>query len=269
MELNQIPDLKKFISESFFETEIIDVSNLLNYDILTQIGRNKSVKDYASALVEFARKKNKIDELLKKVDFKEPEKIAQTNISKQTNNINLNIEKNEISFTLIVDIVGYSKKFDVEQFSNIQSLFQEFINIGIINHIDKNEFIIISTGDGFILSFFDFKYSLKPLEIAVALQKIIVSKKLNYELKFGIHSAGNYIIIDNTGLLPKNIIGPGINTSTRIADAAKPSQILLSSTYVDVCNLTKNSEHSKYLIKLQKPVEDKHKFIYEVFEYKI
>jgi hypothetical protein len=134
-------------------------------------------------------------------------------------------ETPSLTFVLVIDIVGFSKKEPHEQLH----LFEEMLRIVkeqvIKKEIDTENAVILLTGDGLALVLNDKE---KP-EIIYEIANDIRKNTINFEMTFGIHCGNAYWIKMQNQTM--QIIGDAINWAFRVQTAAQAKQILISKRY--------------------------------------
>ena len=161
---------------------------------------------------------------------------------------------------MFVDIVGFSKLFDV---ASSESIFNSLkSNLGMITEVilRRGGTIDRSLGDG-VLAFFGYNllgestknHAELALETAIELQMLNFDRILGedsidvYPLRIGIHSARNALgNVGMNGRLDFTIIGDGVNLASRYESACSPHRIVFSEEVYDGL-----SDASKSALKLE------------------
>lgn len=149
------------------------------------------------------------------------------------------------------DIVGLSDprmstKTQIKKIEVLNKLIKECI---AFNSISKDSLIVLPTGDGMAIGFFQSPEL--PLNLAIELhRKIGIYNKAkipteSLRLRIGIHSGPAFVV--NDVLDNKNVWGPGIIIARRIMDIGNDGHILLSSRVAE--DLRELSDEYKKIIK--------------------
>lgn len=154
--------------------------------------------------------------------------------------------KTEIAHVLFVDIVEFSLKSLEEQADAIASLR----SLVKRSTIDCPQPIVIDTGDGMALAFFDSASSAVQTAIKVATD---VRLRSGEPVRMGIHSGPITRLRDSHD--NDNIVGPGINVAQRVMACGDPGHILLSQASAQL--LASQIDNQSHVVDLG-PCEVKH-----------
>ena len=91
---------------------------------------------------------------------------------------------------------------------------------------DRNEVLLRSTGDGYVVAFSQDDNDFDVLE---TLLNIYTGVSKNHKVNLGINKGQNYVVADVNGLV--NIIGWGVNYSARALQFAKNGQIICTEFF--------------------------------------
>ena len=105
---------------------------------------------------------------------------------------------------------------------------------------DRNEVLLRSTGDGYLVAFIEDETSLEALQTLLAIYKGI-SK--SHKVNLGINRGENYVIADVNGLV--NIIGWGVNYAARALQFARNGQIICTDSFAGPVLKTHGDKISK------------------------
>lgn len=171
--------------------------------------------------------------------------------------------------SLMLDVVGFSKEMTNQKMVQIVTDLQQSIYAVLEGdyywaekeeNSNKNDFILIPTGDGYGLSLSNLLADDKILNIATLLYKSLVSEGIN--IRMGIAKGYNVITVDlNTNL---NVFGYGIVLATRTCNAAKDNQILIEATLAESLNQNKKIPELK---KIEQEFTTKHDFKFSCYNY--
>jgi len=170
---------------------------------------------------------------------------------------------------LIFDVVGFSSEMVNTKMSKIVGEIQKAI-WDILEpkyywaekeeDSDKNDFILIPTGDGYGLVLNNLHEDEDIFDIAVNLYKALVAE--NLKIRMGIAKGWNVLTIDSNDNL--NVFGYGIVLTTRVCNAASDGQILVHANFAETL-LQKKS--IKEFQKIAEPIEVKHGLILHCYNY--
>lgn len=157
---------------------------------------------------------------------------------------------------LFFDVVGFSRKAPIDM-QNIINEIDNVINELLWNEYNwnerhqRNDLIIIPTGDGYGIGFhpnFDGK---KILTITANIYKKLIENR-RYEIRMGLAKGRNTRYWDINDLA--NLFGPGINTANRVISVALQNQILVHADFAK--EILKN-EKIKELVEVPYPLQIK------------
>ena len=132
---------------------------------------------------------------------------------------------------LFFDMVAYTKQ-PVQKQTEMKKLFNQLVT-SCIHSVsnDRNEYIILDTGDGAAIGFTH--HPEEALEVAIKFRDEINSNKKYADIKvrMGIHLGPINIVNDMNG--KPNMVGNGINDAQRVMDFAGENQVFISRSYYD------------------------------------
>lgn len=162
---------------------------------------------------------------------------------------------------LFFDMVAYTKQA-VQKQTEMKRLFNQLVT-GCLKSVsdDKNEYIILDTGDGAAIGFTH--HPEEALEVAMKFREAIVSneKYASIKVRMGIHLGPINIVVDMNG--KPNMVGNGINDAQRVMDFAGENQVFISRSYYDfISRLSDEYAEQFYYRGAQK---DKHGHEHQVY----
>ncbi len=146
------------------------------------------------------------------------------------------INKNQV--VGIFDLVGFSSEKSNDDLVAAVSNMEMRIKLGFRENYhwgergkdkwesDRNEVLLRSTGDGYVIAFSEDETSLEALQTLLRMYKGI-SK--SHKVNLGINRGENYVLTDVNGQV--NIIGWGVNYSARALQFAKNGQIICTEHF--------------------------------------
>jgi len=156
----------------------------------------------------------------------------------------------------IADMVSSSINNEDKQYNNAYKLFDAFKSR--ISDLDKDGYLLKSTGDGFLFIKFETVKKFDAIDCAIMLQEKM--REANIFLKQSM-TYGQVRICDNIN----DAIGNCINECRRINDVADAGHILVSETFVNV-QIGTRAPHYNYF-KPFNPVLDKHGAKLSIYNY--
>lgn len=132
---------------------------------------------------------------------------------------------------LFFDMVAYTKQ-PVQKQTEMKKLFNQLVTSCIQSvSNDRNEYIILDTGDGAAIGFTH--HPEEALEVAIKFRDEVSSNKKYADIKvrMGIHLGPINIVNDMNG--KPNMVGNGINDAQRVMDFAGENQVFISRSYYD------------------------------------
>ncbi|MDD2775904.1 MAG: adenylate/guanylate cyclase domain-containing protein [Gallionella sp.] len=162
---------------------------------------------------------------------------------------------------LFFDMVAYTKQA-VQKQTEMKKLFNQLVSDCLKSvSDDRNEYIILDTGDGAAIGFTH--HPEEALEVSMKFRDAIISNEKYKDLKvrMGIHLGPINIMVDMNG--KPNMVGNGINDAQRVMDFAGENQIFISRSYYDfVSRLSDEYAEQFYYRGAQK---DKHGHEHQVY----
>jgi class 3 adenylate cyclase len=129
--------------------------------------------------------------------------------------------RTELAHILFADIVGYSKNSTGRQGEMRASLRAILEASPTYRQARTTRFVVIETGDGMAVAFFD-----HPVTPLLCAREIALACAGTLPLRMGIHSG--LIAADIDGRGAPNLYGDGINVAQRVMDCGQAGHILLS-----------------------------------------
>lgn len=134
-----------------------------------------------------------------------------------------------MAYVLFMDLVAYSTLMTDEQGKIIEELSQVVQSTEQFRESkEADQLILLPTGDGMALVFFD--DLMAPAECAVQVARALSSHP-KLKLRMGVHSGPVYRTIDISQA--RNVAGGGINLAQRVMDCGDAGHILVSKSYAD------------------------------------
>jgi hypothetical protein len=162
---------------------------------------------------------------------------------------------------LFFDMVAYTKQA-VHKQTEMKKLFNQLVSDCLKSvSDDRNEYIILDTGDGAAIGFTH--HPEEALEVSMKFRDAIIANEKYKDLKvrMGIHLGPINIMVDMNG--KPNMVGNGINDAQRVMDFAGENQIFISRSYYDfVSRLSDEYAEQFYYRGAQK---DKHGHEHQVY----
>lgn len=138
-------------------------------------------------------------------------------------------EKKVVAQFLVADFYRFSLKDDDLQLSRFRRL-QNALGVVIkLPEFSELQMIFLPTGDGVVIGILNQLTEPYALMMAFKLLGQLRSHGLDKELRIGIHHGPVYHIVGEKG--EAQLIGPGINMTTRVESAGKPGMVLISDDY--------------------------------------
>ena len=162
---------------------------------------------------------------------------------------------------LFFDMVAYTKQ-PVHKQTGMKKLFNQLV-MNCLQSVSENrdEYIILDTGDGAAIGFI--QHPEEALEVAIKFRDAITSeaKYVDLKVRMGIHLGPINIVVDMNG--KPNMVGNGINDAQRVMDFAGVNQLFISRSYYDfVSRLSDEFAEQFYYRGAQK---DKHGHEHQVY----
>lgn len=136
-------------------------------------------------------------------------------------------EQTYIATIVFLDIVSYSKTSNKEQVQ-LKSQLNRCISESL-EGIDKEDLIVLDTGDGAALGFVSNPES--GLRFAMHFSETLAATAADLQVRIGLHMGPITVLEDLNGL--KNMVGDGINSAQRVMSFSNPGQIIVSQAYHD------------------------------------
>ncbi len=136
-------------------------------------------------------------------------------------------EQTYIATIVFLDIVSYSKTSNREQV-RLKSQLNRCISESL-EGIDKEDLIVLDTGDGAALGFVTNPES--GLRFAMHFSETLAATAADLQVRIGLHMGPITVLDDLNGL--KNMVGDGINSAQRVMSFSNPGQIIVSQAYHD------------------------------------
>ncbi|MBM3239478.1 tetratricopeptide repeat protein [Candidatus Poribacteria bacterium] len=138
-------------------------------------------------------------------------------------------------YILFMDIVGYSLLPGPKQVQALGTLRHIVAAINSTYHSDTQDHLLIPTGDGLVISFFDNPEN--PLKYAIETTKMLKHNDFMLDgsslpLRMGIHAGPVYFVEDIRQ--QKNLAGSGINMAQRVMDCGGTDYILASKAIYEL-----------------------------------
>lgn len=132
---------------------------------------------------------------------------------------------------LFFDMVAYTKQ-PVQKQTEMKKLFNQLVTSCVQSvSNDRNEYIILDTGDGAAIGFTH--HPEEALEVAIKFRDEVITnaKYADIKVRMGIHLGPINIVDDMNG--KPNMVGNGINDAQRVMDFAGENQVFISRSYYD------------------------------------
>ncbi len=135
-----------------------------------------------------------------------------------------------MAYVLFLDIVGYSKLLMDTQARAVEDLSSAVLSTRpYLRASRSDQLVLIPTGDGMALVFFDSPMS--PVECAVEIARALKNHKF-IKLRMGAHAGPVYRTVDINKA--RNVAGGGINLAQRVMDCADADHILVSKAIAEI-----------------------------------
>jgi class 3 adenylate cyclase len=170
---------------------------------------------------------------------------------------------------IFIDIVDFTKDRSVEDQSDIIMNMNKIVDDTILAcSIDREQLIVLPTGDGLCISLIDLRPYDIHLLIAICILELLHTynleqkdEKRRFQFRVGINENVDNLITDFNGR--RSVAGAGINMAQRIMDKADGNQILVSQTVHETLR-----HRDKYMNSFQPfTAKGKHDQIFNVYQY--